>query len=129
MFAILRFGCRETVNPRPSKLDLQQGDMESNGKVSRALLEVQGLVTCCLSLASLSYMESNGKVGGLDVQQFRGGLVFKAFVSLNSRLESNTEEEGRGLSLRYWRLVVGRPSNPDPRPWTSSRAIWRAAAR
>ena len=34
------------------------------------------------------------------MQQFRGGLVFEAHrlcVSLNSRLESNTEEEGEGV--------------------------------
>jgi len=37
----------------------------------------------------------------INVQRFRGGLVFKAHrlgVSLNSRLESNKEEEGRAPS-------------------------------
>ena len=37
-----------------------------------------------------------------NVQRFRGGLVFKAHrlcVSLNSRLESNTEEEKWGLGF------------------------------
>jgi len=33
------------------------------------------------------------KVQRYCVQRFRGGLVFKAHVSLNSRLESNEEEE------------------------------------
>ena len=36
------------------------------------------------------------------MQRFRGGLVFKAHtlcVSLNSRLESNKEEEARALQL------------------------------
>jgi len=39
-----------------------------------------------------------------NVQRFRGGLVFKAHrprVSLNSRLESNKEEEGRGAERAY----------------------------
>jgi len=38
----------------------------------------------------------------LHVQRFRGGLVFKAHrlrVSLNSRLESNKEEEGLRFGL------------------------------
>ena len=38
-----------------------------------------------------------------NVQRFRGGLVFKAHrlcVSLNSRLESNKEEEDEGLISR-----------------------------
>jgi len=37
------------------------------------------------------------------VQRFRGGLIFKAHrlgVSLNSRRESNKEEEGRRLGIR-----------------------------
>ena len=40
---------------------------------------------------------------GMNVRRFRGGLVFKAlrlFVSLNSRLESNKEEEEEDLRGR-----------------------------
>jgi len=41
-----------------------------------------------------------------NVQRFRGGLVFKAHrlcVSLNSRLESNKEEEEEGTALNVLR--------------------------
>jgi len=47
------------------------------------------------------------------VQRFRGGLVFKAHelcVSLNSRLESNKEEEGwQPGRLRISAAVTSRP--------------------
>ena len=50
------------------------------------------------------------------MQRFRGGLVFKAHrlcVSLNSRLESNKEEEGTGSTTAKWTCV--RPSGcPGP---------------
>ena len=41
-------------------------------------------------------LEEDSQVLHINVQRFRGGLVFKAHrlcVSLNSRLESNKEEE------------------------------------
>ena len=44
-----------------------------------------------------------------NVQRFRGGLVFKAHrlcVSLNSRLESNTEEK-KGAGVTSWSDVSG----------------------
>ena len=47
-----------------------------------------------------------------NVQRFRGGLVFKAHrlcVSLNSRLESNKEEERRGANRV---LVLDAPPHP-----------------
>jgi len=51
-------------------------------------------------------------VEGRGVKRFRGGLVFKAHrlcVSINSRLESNKEEEGRGVWFAWavvWRRVL-----------------------
>jgi len=47
----------------------------------------------------LKWLNCSGGVGVRNVQRFRGGLVFKAnrlCVSLNSRLESKTEEDGWG---------------------------------
>jgi len=49
--------------------------------------------------------------GTLDVKRFRGGLVFKAHrlcVSLNSRLESNKEEEEGTLATLYAGKRVSR---------------------
>ena len=53
-----------------------------------------------------------------NVQRFRGGLVFKAHrlcVSLNSRLESNKEEEDAAV----WLSLVDKKR--DPIPGTISR--------
>ena len=50
-----------------------------------------------------------------NVQRFRGGLVLKAHrpcVSLNSRLESNTEEEEEGLHTHGCTGVGCRRSTP-----------------
>jgi len=52
--------------------------------------------------------------GGENVQQFRGGLVFKAHrlcVSLNSRLESN-KEVGGGHQLEHDAVVTDHASQP-----------------
>jgi len=49
----------------------------------------------------------HGRVGP-DVQRFRGGLVFKDYVSLNSRLESNREEEEGPSAVRsVWAVPEG----------------------
>ena len=52
-----------------------------------------------------------------NVQRFRGGLVFKAHrlcVSLNSRRESNKEEEEEGLEFRCRaNMAHTRQSSPD----------------
>jgi len=49
------------------------------------------------------------------LERFRGGLVFKAHrlcVSLNSRLESNTEEEEGALGELGWTPEFRCQSNP-----------------
>ena len=45
------------------------------------------------STLGLRVIKKKKKVQRYGVQRFRDGLVFKAHVSLNSRLESNKEEE------------------------------------
>ena len=50
------------------------------------------------------------------MKRFRGGLVFKAFVSLNSRLESNKEEEEDLLEIKIDKtLTYSAVSGPELR--------------
>ena len=42
----------------------------------------------------LNRISGQGHLLCRNVKRFRGGLVFKALALLNSRLESNKEEEG-----------------------------------
>ena len=58
------------------------------------------------------------------MQRFRGGLVFKArrlCVSLNSRLESNKEEE----DARVWSGVDSMDMRMCPAPPAIAFAVWR----
>ena len=58
--------------------------------------------------------KSGGRVPHRNVQRFRGGLVFKAHrlcVSLNSRLESNKEEE-RSTVVPLLLTMLGFPPPP-----------------
>ena len=64
------------------------------------------------------------------MQRFRGGLVFKAHrlcVSLNSRLESNTEEE-KNLALGgvddLVNLFAGTQTVNAGNFWYSNRQYW-----
>ena len=60
---------------------------------------------------------------GGDVQQFRGGLVFKAHrlcASRNSRLESNEEEKRMGLAARRC-FAPARETDNTPRPYLCLR--------
>jgi len=51
-----------------------------------------------LPKSSAAISEGASQLFHRNVQRFRGGLVFKTFVSLNSRLDSNEEEKKKGLA-------------------------------